>query len=631
MKHLKRTLPFLLALSIAGLLSFSGPIRLIQIQKESRGLLGVLTRLQIDVIQELRTCYLARADRQDIRSLRKSGLHVAVLDIDAMGKSYLLLPPPPPLIRSNLSRIGCLLEVEAETFLFWTENGDPAAALPSGLPRKPLPTGSILPYLRPALPFQKKVTVAQPVNDLIDEIGSQVSSDNLRGLVQALQDFQTRHVSTPNCNIAGQYIYNYFQTLGLDVRFQDVEYSAGAVSKNVIAELPGQVYPEDVLIICGHYDSHSDFLSTLAPGADDNASGTAAAMEAARILTAYPLDFTVRFIAFTAEEIGLFGSRKYAAEARAQRENIIGIINLDMIAYPDNIPEDLEIIVNPASEWLATKFLGVSGAYGLVDINPVVNASIVYSDHSPFWDQGYPALLAIEDYPDPVRNPYYHSPADTIDTLDFGFFRDSTRAALTVLAEMAQPVRVDTPSLQGLRANPKPTAPCTFLSEYPLSWASRPGAAGYNIYRSAVPHQVIKIKLRSGHFDVYLDRFLQTENHIFMSSRPWELMGERAIIRSRSGSGPRSLPLSRCKPSEPPSSRIRKDEKKIRPRHHVRLFPRPHLVFTSRHPIAFVRAFSAEGENLQEYLRPEYAFGYGGSDRDRPELRPGCRHRIPLR
>ncbi len=518
MKHLKRTLPFLLALSIAGLLSFSGPIRLIQIQKEGQGLLGVLTRLKVDVIQELKTCYLARADRQDIRSLRKSGLHVAVLDIDAMGKSYLLLPPPPPLIRSNLSRIGCLLEVEAETFLFWTENGDPAAALPSGLPRKPLPTGSILPYLRPALPFQKKVTVAQPVNDLIDEIGSQVSSDNLRGLVQALQDFQTRHVSTPNCNIAGQFIYNYFQTLGLDVRFQDVEYSAGAVSKNVIAELPGQVYPEDVLIICGHYDSHSDFLSTLAPGADDNASGTAAAMEAARILTAYPLDFTVRFIAFTAEEIGLFGSRKHAAEARAQRENIIGIINLDMIAYPDNIPEDLEIIVNPASEWLATKFLGVSGAYGLVDINPVVNASIVYSDHSPFWDQGYPALLAIEDYPDPVRNPYYHSPADTIDTLDFGFFRDSTRAALTVLAEMAQPVRAGYPVAPAeLRATSH-----TYSSLYysfrniSLSWASRPGAAGYNIYRSAIPHQdyqrVNSVPVTS---TSYLDRFLQTENSYF--------------------------------------------------------------------------------------------------------------------
>ncbi len=518
MKHLKRTLPFLLAMSIAGLLSFSGPIRLIQIQKEGQGLLGVLTRLKVDVIQELKTCYLARADRQDIRSLRKSGLHVAVLDIDAMGKSYLLLPPPPPLIRSNLSRIGCLLEVEAETFLFWTENGDPAAALPSGLPRKPLPTGSILPYLRPALPFQKKVTVAQPVNDLIDEIGSQVSSDNLRGLVQALQDFQTRHVSTPNCNIAGQYIYNYFQTLGLDVRFQDVEYSAGAVSKNVIAELPGQVYPEDVLIICGHYDSHSDFLSTLAPGADDNASGTAAAMEAARILTAYPLDFTVRFIAFTAEEIGLFGSRKYAAEARAQRENIIGIINLDMIAYPDNIPEDLEIIVNPASEWLATKFLGVSGAYGLVDINPVVNASIVYSDHSPFWDQGYPALLAIEDYPDPVRNPYYHSPADTIDTLDFGFFRDSTRAALTVLAEMAQPVRAGYPVAPAeLRATSH-----TYSSLYysfrniSLSWASRPGAAGYNIYRSAIPHQdyqrVNSVPVTS---TSYSDRNLQTDNSYF--------------------------------------------------------------------------------------------------------------------
>lgn len=166
-------------------------------------------------------------------------------------------------------------------------------------------------------------------------------------------------------------------------------------------------------------------------------------MEAARILTRFPLDFTVRFIAFTAEEIGLFGSRIYSVEARPHRENIIAVINLDMIAYPDELPEDLEIIVNPASEWLAAKFLNVCGTYGLIDAIRVVDAAIIYSDHSPFWDQGYAALLAIEDYP--VKNPYYHGITDTIDTLNFDFFRDSARAALAVLAEMAQPVRTGYP------------------------------------------------------------------------------------------------------------------------------------------------------------------------------------------
>ncbi|MGB7295075.1 MAG: M28 family peptidase, partial [Candidatus Aminicenantales bacterium] len=231
---------------------------------------------------------------------------------------------------------------------------------------------------------------------------------------------------------------------------------------------------------------------------------------------AHPVDFTVRFIAFTAEEIGLVGSRVHAAEARAHNENIIGVINLDMIAYPDGLPEDLEIIVNPASEWLAARFLGVCESYGLVDVNRVVDASIIYSDHSPFWDLGYAALLAIEDYP--VQNPYYHHTTDTIDTLDFGFFRESARAALALLAELAQPVRAGYPvAPDELRA-----ASYSYSSLFNsfrnirLSWASRPGAAGYNVYRSCIPHQDYQ-KLNSSLVasTAYLDRYLRTDNSYF--------------------------------------------------------------------------------------------------------------------
>jgi hypothetical protein len=516
MKHFKLVLVALMVGGTVSLLSFTEPLRLIQIQKGGPELLGVLRGLQVDVIQELGSCYLARADRQDVRALKESGIPVTVLDRDVRGKSFLLIPSPSPPELSRLVRLGHLLEVEPGTFLFSREAGDPAAILPPGLPWKPLPTATILPYLRAGLPSRSAPPVAQPANDLVAEITGRISADNLRGLVQALQDFETRYVSTTGCAAAAQFIYNYYQALGLDVRFQDVQYSEDAVSRNVIAELPGRVYPEDVLIICGHYDSISDEATVLAPGADDNASGTAMVMEAARILTRFPLDFTVRFVAFTAEEIGLFGSRVYSAEARAHRENIIAVINLDMIAYPDELPEDLEIIVNPASEWLAAKFLGVCGTYGLVDANRVVDPSIIYSDHSPFWDQGYSALLAIEDYP--VQNPYYHGISDTIDTLNSEFFSDSARAALAVLAEMAQPVRIGYP----VAPEELLTASYTYSSLYNsfrnirLSWASRPGAAGYNIYRSQTPHQdFTKLNPSPVAETAYLDRYLPTDSSFF--------------------------------------------------------------------------------------------------------------------
>ncbi len=516
MKHLKLLLILILVIGIASLLSFNEPLRLVQIEKENPELLGVLTRLQIDILQELGTCFLARADRADIRALRRSGVSVSVLDSDTRGKSYLLLSPPSPPVLSTLHRHGQLLEVEAGTFLFWTETGDPEAFLPPVQPRKPLPTGTILPYLRPALPVQPRASFAEPANDLVAEISGRISGDNLRGLVQSLQDFQTRYVTTPNCDAAAQFIYNYYQALGFDVRFQDVQYGTNAVSRNVIAELPGRVFPEDVLIICGHYDSISDEATILAPGADDNASGTAMVMEAARILASFPLDFTVRFIAFTAEEVGLFGSRVYSAAARARRENIIAVINLDMIAFPDELPEDLEIIVNPASEWLASKFLSVCGTYGLIDANRVVDAAIIYSDHSPFWDQGYAALLAIEDYP--VQNPYYHGIFDAVDTLNFDFYRDSARGALALLADLAQPVKAGYPLAPGGLETTSYSYSSLFESfrNIQLSWRPRTGAVGYNIYRSSVPHQDYQ-KLNSNPVPatLFLDRFLQTESSYF--------------------------------------------------------------------------------------------------------------------
>lgn len=516
MKHLKVVLLLFLAISIAGLPSFFEPLRLIRIQKGEAGLLGVLTRLQIDVIQELGTCFLARADRRDIRALRGSNVQADVLDLDSRGKSYLLLPSPSPVVHSKLSQRGHLLEIEAATFLFWTEAGDPAAALPLGLARKPLPTATILPYLKQAVSIEKTAGVASPVNDLVRQIADEISEDNLQGLVLALQNFQTRYVSTPNCDAAAQFIFNYYQALGLEVRFQDVTYSAGAVSRNVIAELPGRVYPGEILIICGHYDSISPDPFVSAPGADDNASGAAAAMEAARVLLTHPLDFTVRFIAFTAEEIGLFGSQVHAAEARARRENIIGVINLDMIAYPGILPEDLDIIVNPYSEWLSARFLGICEAYNLIDLKPVVDASIIYSDHSPFWDQGYAALLAIEEYP--VVNPYYHGITDTIDTLDFAFYRDTARAALALLAELAQPVRVGYPvAPEGLTAiSFSYSSLFHSFRNIQLSWNSRPGAAGYNVYRSSIPHQGYQ-QLNSSPLatTAYLDRSLQTEDSYY--------------------------------------------------------------------------------------------------------------------
>ncbi len=432
-----------MAAAIVGAFPSSEPVHLIRIEKGDVRLWRVLTKEQIDIVQELQTCYLAKADRSDIAALRDAGASVEVIERNVRDISFILLPSGTAATRDALGRAGRLASVEPDILLFWTEAGDPAALIPVGLAWKPVPSTSILPFLsfydRPA----PQSAIGGVRNDIVDQIAAEVSSTSLQSLVQKLQDFKTRYTATPECDAAGQYIYSYFVGLGLNVKFQDVPYTGG-VSRNVVAELPGRVYPDEVLIICGHYDSTSDQRLTLAPGADDNASGTAAVLEAGRILSRYPLDFTVRFVAFTAEELGLVGSKVYAQEARSRAERIIGVINLDMIAFADKMPEDLDVISNTSSAWLSAKFAAVAGDYGLIAIKRIVDASIVFSDHAPFWDRGFSAVCAIED--DDVVNPDYHKTTDTIDRLNFEFYTQASRAALATLAELAQPIRPGYPA-----------------------------------------------------------------------------------------------------------------------------------------------------------------------------------------
>jgi hypothetical protein len=111
---------------------------------------------------------------------------------------------------------------------------------------------------------------------------------------------------------------------------------------------------------------------------------------------------------------------------------------------------------------------------------------MVYSDHAPFWDNGYPALLAIEtDF-----SPYYHTTSDTLDKLNLGFFTNVTRASLGLLAELAQPLREGHPHAPlGLVATPVVYSSLfSSLKATRLTWTSQSDATGYNVYRTNVSH-----------------------------------------------------------------------------------------------------------------------------------------------
>ncbi|MCK6621651.1 MAG: M28 family peptidase [Calditrichaceae bacterium] len=208
---------------------------------------------------------------------------------------------------------------------------------------------------------------------------------------------------------------------------------------NVYATKTGTLYPDKYYIICGHYDDTSEMPTVRAPGADDNASGTATVIEAARVLANYNFLYSIRFMAFSGEEQGLVGSAAYAAYAAANGEQILGVINLDMVGYDGNNDGIMEIHAGNlgGSQAIGSMVASKINAWGL-PLTPqyITSGSTGASDHASFWSHGYPAILMIEDFSD--FTPFYHTTNDRISTLRQSYFRANARLAIGSLAVLAQ-------------------------------------------------------------------------------------------------------------------------------------------------------------------------------------------------
>jgi len=217
----------------------------------------------------------------------------------------------------------------------------------------------------------------------------------------------------------------------------DVEYHAwnNSTNPNVIGEIPGLVNPDDIFIIGAHID---DINGT--SGADDNASGSVATLLAADILSQYQWSCTLRFAFWTGEEQGLLGSDAYAERSHNAGENIVGYLNLDMIAWNTlgSNPTINLIYTNsiPTTLQLAQLYADVVGAYNL-DLDPVLGTGVTGSDHASFWNYGFNSILAIEDDLGGDFNPYYHHSGDTPAHTDPAYFTNFVKASIATYAHMS--------------------------------------------------------------------------------------------------------------------------------------------------------------------------------------------------
>jgi len=218
------------------------------------------------------------------------------------------------------------------------------------------------------------------------------------------------------------------------------------VLSNVILTLPGLNTSSDrIYYMYAHSDAvqmtDSNQWLTNTPGADDDGSGCAATLEAARILSRFEFQDTIKFAFFQAEEIGLYGSGYYAQNMSAWGENVWGGIDYDMVGYSSGTTQyDFDLYYNPASAWQGQHMVDVNDRYDIgLNILEILTTSSIPSDIWRFYQNGFPSVMGIEE----DFNPYYHTLQDTVDKINMTLMTKSTKLAVASLSEMARLIYVD--------------------------------------------------------------------------------------------------------------------------------------------------------------------------------------------
>lgn len=400
------------------------------------------------------------------RQIAALGLPLITLDPDATGASYYLL-------ESDGGQNGASVTTATALFAILHDDGRHAVGrLRSGVAIASLDALPVrcIPLLDPIVltPSATGAIPTAPLYDpLVADLLTRITTETVYGYDGGLSGewpitvggapytLLTRYTySGVPIARATQYVYEHMQSRGYTVRYHNYTYN-GYSLRNVIGEKQGLVHPEQIVLLTAHLDSRAAVdPHNPAPGADDNASGSAALLVAADLLANLNFDYTIRLAFFTGEEQGMWGSYYYATEAYNAGENIRGVLNFDMIAWDAKYGPDIDLhshvpTIEDDSDALADLVTAVIEVYDLDLIPQIVENGARFSDHSRFWDKGYAAIMGIENYYNPSEvaaeprdwNAYYHTVNDRLSTLNLTYFREYARAAVAAFVHLAEPLR----------------------------------------------------------------------------------------------------------------------------------------------------------------------------------------------
>jgi hypothetical protein len=405
-------------------------------------------------------------------------------------------------------------------------------------------------------------------NPQIQKIVSEISVANIEAIIRKLAGFHTRHTlsetesDTRGIGAARRWIKSelerYSQASGGRLKVEFDEFTQEPTNRipkavqivNVVATLQGtQTESKDrVYVVSGHYDSRAtDPLdaTSAAPGANDDASGTAAVMEMARVMSKYEFDATLVFMAVAAEEQGLNGSTHWAEMAKQKAINVAGMITNDIIGssraedgridnshvrlFAEGVPParevsgDLRTLLQTGGEndsparQLARHIKEIAERYV-----PGMKVTIIYrrdrylrgGDHSPFLDRGYAAVRMTEPNEDfkhqhqnvRVENGVQYG--DLPEFVDFKYVAQVTRVNAAALAALAlapaapAAVQMETARLE---------------NDTTLRWEANkePDIAGYQIVWRETTSPFWQHKVLAGNVTRYTVKGVSKDNYLF--------------------------------------------------------------------------------------------------------------------
>jgi hypothetical protein len=353
---------------------------------------------------------------------------------------------------------------------------------------KPLPVAvPLLALLAALLPCQEVAPIpaaapkqaAAPLKERIAAALAAVDAARIEATVRTLVGFGTRHVlsrtdsDTEGTGAARKWLQSQFEAIAqqsggrlvVSLQAETVPCARRGMPNevpivNVIARLEGTSDAGRVYVIGGHYDSinsRGNDGTAPAPGAVDDASGTAVALEACRVMSQMPLAATVIFVAFDGEEQGLLGSAAHAKSLAGADTRVDGMIGCDIVGNTlgmDGVRYDRHVrcfSYAPSGNDSLGRSMARAVSYAAATHLPDFGVKLILrgdrygrgGDHRSFFDQGYPAVRLTEPREDFSRQhqniterdgkPY----GDVPEYADFGYMANVTRVVVATLAELA--------------------------------------------------------------------------------------------------------------------------------------------------------------------------------------------------